>query len=171
VGQLVSGGWTLEQSDALKGHIAVGLSYAKSAALINACFGTSFSRNAAIGRANRLGLQCQERPKAKKKPRVYKPRQRSERVRIIPANGNSNAMRVVSTVVVEQMRLRCVEIIPINLTLAQIDDTQCRYIAGDDHLYCGHPKMVGSSYCGPHHFLVWEKPKAPKPKHFARAVA
>jgi GcrA cell cycle regulator len=162
--------WTTEQSDALKDAVGAGLSFREAAEAINQRFGSTHTRNAAIGKWYRLGTPFPKRAPREKKPRMYKPRQIGERPRIIRTNGNSNAMRVISVEVVEQMRLRCVEIIPLNLTLAEISDDQCRYIAGDDHLYCGHPKMSGSSYCTPHHHLVWEKPRAPKEKYFRRVA-
>jgi GcrA cell cycle regulator len=171
MGQLISGGWTLEQSDALKNHIGAGATYNEAAQAINLQFGTSFSRNAAIGKANRLGLACVKRPPRERQPRQRGPRKQTTSVRIIRSNGNSNSMRVVSTVNIEQMRLRCVEIIPLNLTLAEIGEDQCRYIAGEEYLYCGHPKMSGSSYCTPHHHLVWEKPRSRKDKSWNRSAA
>lgn len=32
-----------------------------------------------------------------------------------------------------------------------VEVTGCRYIAGEDHLFCGHPKRENSSYCDHHH--------------------
>jgi GcrA cell cycle regulator len=48
--------WTPEQSQALRDHVGRGMSFARAAAEINARFGTSFTRNAAIGRAKRMGF-------------------------------------------------------------------------------------------------------------------
>jgi GcrA cell cycle regulator len=53
-------GWAPEHSDALREYFANGMSFAKIARAINAKFQTSYSRNAAIGRAKRLGLLGQE---------------------------------------------------------------------------------------------------------------
>jgi hypothetical protein len=38
---------------------------------------------------------------------------------------------------------------PLNHTIEQV--TGCRYIAGDDRLFCGHPRQDESSYCPDHH--------------------
>jgi GcrA cell cycle regulator len=148
VGQILSTGWTLEHSDALKSFVLVdGLSYAQSAAAINAQFGTTYSRNAAIGRANRIGLLVPAKPKRPPAPRkIQKSRQRyspeSKRVLTIFESA-------------EIIKLRCVEIVSLNLTLAELDQaTQCHYIAGEDLRYCGHPIIEGSSYCGPHQALT-----------------
>jgi GcrA cell cycle regulator len=54
--------------------VSRGLSFAKAAAAINARFGTSYTRNAAIGRGKRMGLVGSsamsepKRPKARKRP-------------------------------------------------------------------------------------------------------
>ena len=43
---------------------------------------------------------------------------------------------------------------------------QCRFIPGEDHMYCGHDRQRGSSYCPYHHRVVWEKPKRGKGNRF-----
>jgi GcrA cell cycle regulator len=43
--------WKPEHSQALREHLARGLSYAQIARAINAAFNTAYTRNAAIGRA------------------------------------------------------------------------------------------------------------------------
>ena len=54
---LGSSPWTPDADQALADAYAKGASFSAIAADLNAQFGTSFSRNAAIGRAHRLGLQ------------------------------------------------------------------------------------------------------------------
>lgn len=56
--------WTPEQSQALRDQVTRGISFAKAAAEINARFGTSYTRNAAIGRGRRMGLVGAPRPTA-----------------------------------------------------------------------------------------------------------
>ena len=48
--------WAPEHCDALREYLAKGMSYAEAADAINARFDTAYSRNAAIGRAKRMGL-------------------------------------------------------------------------------------------------------------------
>src|SRR3954464_3406139 len=55
--------WAREHCDALREYHAKGMSYAEIAEAINAKFKTDYSRNAAIGRAWRIGLIDPERPK------------------------------------------------------------------------------------------------------------
>ncbi len=168
MGQNIPGGWTVEQSNALTTLVAEGNSYKQAAIAINKLFGTSYSRNSAIGRANRIGLQSPIRPKSEHKAKyVRKPKTRSGEhhviTKIVRSNGNSNAMRVTQSVVTEY-KLRCVEIEPLHLSLIELESGHCRYPYGDGPLtFCGHPQKEGSSYCVPHHFLCWIAPRAPAP--------
>jgi hypothetical protein len=112
----------------------------------------------------RMGLSNPYQVKTTKaEPRVRKPRTRSGEhhtvVRIVRSCGNSpNAMRVFKTNVGELPELRCVAVEPLNLALADVGDG-CRYIGGDDHLYCGHPAKSDSAYCVPHHALMFVPPQ------------
>ena len=56
--------WAPEHSDALREHLAKGLSFSQIAKAINSRFNTTYSRNAALGRARRMGLAGEERPGA-----------------------------------------------------------------------------------------------------------
>ena len=48
--------WAPEHSDALRDFLGQGLSCSEAAAAIKARFKTAYSRNAALGRARRMGL-------------------------------------------------------------------------------------------------------------------
>lgn len=142
--------WTPELSEALKVHVLAGLSFAQSAAKLNCDFGTKFTRNATIGRAHRLGLQYPRQPR--KTPKPPKPLRRMPRLRIVDGNGNSNHKRIIETTYSDQPELRCVEVIPLHLSLMDCDG--CRYPYGDGPFtFCGHPKRDDTSYC-PAHFQL-----------------
>lgn len=136
------------------------------------------TRNAVIGKVNRLGLSREKQIRVKvDAPRA--PREHKARIRIARSNGNSNSQRVFIASETEQYRLRCVEIEPRHLTLMDLEKDDCTYPYGDGPFtYCGHPKREGSSYCVPHHHLCWVKPQSNKPKariyhgtDFARGAA
>lgn len=138
-----------------------GMSYGVIAVQMTEKFGVTFSRSSVIARANRLGLKSQDR-----------------NIRVINSPIRPDRAPRQAKVSASAERLRCVEIVPLNLTLAELPDDGCHYIAGDDHLYCGHPKQDKSSYCTPHHHLVWVKPIVSPPKariyhgtDFARGAA
>src|ERR1700681_1368139 len=78
--------WPSKTSDALREYVDKGMSYAEIADAINAKFKTSYSRNAAIGRAKRMRLAGPDRsqdlpkhwptPPKDPPPRIGKPRER-----------------------------------------------------------------------------------------------
>src|SRR3954464_12933718 len=71
--------WAAEHCDALREYHAKRMSYAEIAEAINAKFKTAYSRNAAIGRARRMGLADPDRPKPAPKasaPQLHRARER-----------------------------------------------------------------------------------------------
>ena len=137
-------------------------------------FGVRITRNAVIGKLHRLGLTQENKgdkpvtrgPRALRKPRAPRPA-RNPIFRIINAGGG--AMRVIETLTGGLTAPVCVEVEPLNLTMAQLERHHCRWIAND--LYCGHPvqnkpgfQEEKSSYCKWHHVIVW---RAPLPRRAA----
>jgi GcrA cell cycle regulator len=61
--------------------------------------------------------------------------------------------------VTETAKLRCVEVDPRHLSLAELEPGDCRYPYGGDEegeaiSFCGHERRAGSSYCAPHFQLT-----------------
>lgn len=146
--------WLDEHSKWMASAILAGeMSYASMASALNAKFGTNYSRNALIGRASRMGLINPYRIKAAKKepkPKVHRSRQRyspeSRRVLTIFENA-------------EQIKVRCVEIVPLHVSVLDLEPDMCRYPYGDSALtFCGHSKMAPYSYCAPHKHLCFHLP-------------
>ena len=149
--------WASEHSEALREYLAKGMSYSEIADSINAKFKTAYSRNAAIGRATRMGLAGSDRPKdspnpppKQHQPQLYKLRERSapEFIRPLPIFERTATAK-----------LRCVEIDPRHLSLMELERGDCRYPYGGDEegeaiAFCGHPRRKGSSYCAPHFHLT-----------------
>ena len=59
----------------------------------------------------------------------------------------------------EPLKLRCVGISPRLVSLVELEPADCRYPYGGDKenepiTFCGHPRLSGSSYCGPHFHLT-----------------
>jgi GcrA cell cycle regulator len=98
--------WTEEHSKALREFLESGMSYARIADAINAKFQTAYSRNATIGRANRMGLaspdrpsDCPKPPPRAKPPQLHKLHERvPESMRLMPMFERE-----------ETVKLRCVE--------------------------------------------------------------
>src|ERR1700716_2070591 len=144
--------WAREHCDALCDYHAGGLSFAEIAEAINAKFKTAYSRNAAIGRARRMGLADPDRPKPPPKastPPLHTIRERH-------AASSRRPMPVLEPA--ETVTLRCVEIDPRHLSLIDLEPGDCRYPYGGDEegeaiTFCGHPQRRGSSYCTAHFHL------------------
>ena len=134
--------WPDEHIDALREFVvAKAGSATKIADLMTEKFETRFTRNKICGKIHRLGLS-EPKPKEPKQPRPkrhqpYKPRRKPE----APPP--------------ETVALRCVEIVPLNITLQELDDTTCKYPYGDrpPFQYCGHPSLPDESWCLDHFHL------------------
>jgi GcrA cell cycle regulator len=153
--------WTPEHSEALRQYLARGLSYSEISAAINSKFNTSYSRNAALGRARRMGLSnCSQpndppfhwprRPYLSKSSSLHEARERHAPEAAWLSAGSERA---------EAPRLRCVAIVPRHLSLVDLEPNDCRYPYGGDAngeriTFCAHPRCEGSSYCTPHFHLT-----------------
>lgn len=150
--------WSDEMDTELKSVLEAGRSYSEAAVLLNAKFGTSFSRYACLGRSHRKGLakDVKRDPKPNPTPRQRKPRSSSPVIREKKFRAEPFAPQVIEA--------------PPSLGLSLIDlpDTACRYPYGEGpYTYCGHETMfvstdTRSSYCEAHHRLCWVPPKQRK---------
>ena len=153
--------WAPEHSDALRECFALRLSCSEAATAINRKFKTSYSRNAVLSRATRMGLagrkpreplsQLTTPPVLPRLNRLGETRPAEPRLsRLIwpvPACGKSKAPK-----------LRSVEIDPRHISMVDLEREDCRYPYGGDEAdeaitFCGHPRRPGSSYCTPHFHL------------------
>ena len=170
--------WAPEHSDALREFIVKGLSYAEAARAINSRFNTAYTRNAALGRARRLGLGPDDRqnPSMPSKPAeandVAESRARDREVGKFALPWPVPAFKDLGPV--KPVKLRCVEIEPRHLSLVELEQGDCRYPYGGDEedeviTFCGHPRRAGSSYCTPH-FHLCRDPIVP-PEHAVSAAS
>jgi GcrA cell cycle regulator len=152
--------WTPEHTDALREYLARGMSYSEVADAINAKFKTSYSRNAALGRAKRMGLAGPERPKEPKYWPQRPPEAKAPQLHKLRERRQPKFMRPIPVLErTETVELRCVEIDPRHLVLIDLEPGDCRYPYGGDEdrqpiTFCGHPRRRGSSYCAPHFHLT-----------------
>jgi GcrA cell cycle regulator len=151
--------WAAEHSAALREYLAKGMPFSEIADAINAKFKTAYSRNAAIGRARRMGLAGPDRPQMP--PRLDRLRE------LRPAKSRTVDFHWPMPVFekAEPVKLRCVEIEPRHLSLIELERGDCRYPYGGDSegdaiTFCGHPRRRGSSYCAPH-FQLSRNPDLP----------
>jgi GcrA cell cycle regulator len=141
--------WTKGQDDMLRDCLASGGAHSEAAKQINEAFGTSYTRNATIGRAHRLDIEslitasvAASRPR---RPRAVKP--------------STPHIRPRSSVCVKEIPLlRCVEVEPRHLGLLDLDRGDCRYpyggeVKGDPITFCGCSAIEGLPYCASHTVL------------------
>jgi GcrA cell cycle regulator len=157
-----SGNWAPEHSDALREFLARGMSYSEVADAINAKFGTSYTRNAAIGRGKRMGLcvpdGSADGPRGPARSKAPKLLEASlQKLRAPRAEAPSEPVPVLECA--EPAKLRCVGVRPRLLPLIELEDGDCRYAYGGDRdgeaiTFCGYPRLAGSSYCAPHFHLT-----------------
>jgi GcrA cell cycle regulator len=148
--------WASEHSDALREFIAMGLSCSEATAAINRKFETSYTRNAVLGRARRMGLMAPAPPELT--PGSTSTQNRFGGIR--PSEPRIPWLHRPMPVFkrTESEPLRCVEIEPRHLSVVDLERGDCRYPYGGDEegeaiTFCGHPRHPGSSYCAPHFHL------------------
>jgi GcrA cell cycle regulator len=155
--------WEEAHSIALRELVEKGVAFSEIARALNQRFGTAYSRNAAIGRARRMGLATPERErpgsilKAPKKPDARRIRERRAH-KLAPVAPRPNTIERAAA-----LQLRCVAITPRHLALVDLEANDCRYPYGGDAegepiTFCGHPRLEASSYC-PSHFHLTSAPE------------
>lgn len=156
--------WAPAHCDALRKLLASSLSYSEIAAALNAIFQTTYSRSATIGRAKRMGL-AGTRPAERPEPlsEARQPSRNGSREQ----HGGELRRRVPILEAVEPVELRCADIDPRHLSLADLQASDCRYPYGGDEegepiTFCGHPRHENSSYCAAHFELTRSTEAAPE---------
>ena len=128
--------WTNDMDAFLRRCIDDGMSFSEMAPAISTKFQTSLSRNACIGRANRLGLQ--QSRKVKDKPA------RPRAPRIVPASlpvgsiasGVLQGIRRIkkdkgNSLLPDRSPMRCAEVEPLHLSFAELASSgQCKWPFG-----------------------------------------
>lgn len=146
--------WTDERIAEMTDYWMQGYSASQVAVFIGAA-----SRCSILGKVHRLGLNpvplTRKKSVPRKPPRPYKPR-----LRIVSANGNSSQIRVFESIESEPLEMRCAEVIPLNVSLLDLEPGACRYPYGDGPFtFCGQP--ASGSYCPGHRYLTHVETRVP----------
>lgn len=166
--------WTEARIEKLKKLYEAKYSFAVIAEML----GGGISRNAAIGKAHRLGLH-----RGNFEHRVIPERQREvppAPKEIVPRKpGYSAVVRKINATKAKPERttpfqvpkspkvkpepfvMQCAEVVPLGIGLMDLTETTCRW--PDDatkgsavsHVFCGHPTIAGRPYCGVHARIAW----------------
>jgi GcrA cell cycle regulator len=145
--------WQPEHDAALIRLRSAGFSSAKAAAALNGEFGTSYSRNAVIGRVFRLQLTF---PGQKRPAKVVKIRTPRIQTRCTPVKAK------LSPIDFEAVPDVPVDICPNRVLLLFADESHCRWPAADDgsaDMVCGDPKVEGRSWCARHARVAFRAPE------------
>ena len=151
--------WEEAHSTALRELVEKGVRFSEIARILNERFGAAYTRNAAIGRARRMGLSL---PKPAGSCGVFRTPKRAD-IRRISKKRTQVLAKPPAELSTQQraavLRLRCVAITPRHLSLVDLEPGDCRYPYGGDAedepiSFCGHPRREGSSYCVAHFHLT-----------------
>jgi len=164
--------WTEERKSAVANLLREGL----SAGQISTRLGVS--RNAVIGVIHRdktlseiglvRGADRVRKPKAESSP--YKSGRMKTAARRSPARQSRPAPVMVAPVIEPEPVFICEDVAeietpidPLGLPLSDLNLRQCRFAVnnaakGEQHLFCGHPVKIGSSFCEHHHRRVFVRP-------------
>lgn len=102
-----------------------------------------------------LGLKRKPQRARYKVVNAEKPRAITPTFKIVAANGHTSQKRVIESVVADMRPIRCVEVVPLNIPLLDLEPHHCRYPVTEEgpHLFCGRDKFSGA-YCTDHYFLT-----------------
>ena len=163
--------WAQETTDLLIEHYKTGVTASASARIINAKFGTNYTRNAVIGRRDRVGLSGANRiqsrpardPLVKAAIDAERRRKRAERIAKLEREQQSlkRKKEIAALKQAEAYAAKLDAIAPIRPYAKSTTDAilslgfkSCRYpigaVGADDFKFCGEPQSEGSSYCAHH---------------------
>ncbi|MFN8996688.1 MAG: GcrA family cell cycle regulator [Pseudomonadota bacterium] len=170
--------WQQEATDLLIEHYKTGVTASASAKIINAKFGTQYTRNAIIGKRDRVGLgranpiqsHMMRDPLAKAALDAARRRKRAERLAKLELAEQSRQRKQ------EIQRLREAEahaakieaVAPVKSfakstvdAIMSLNFRSCRYpiggVGADDFHFCCEPQDEGSSYCKTHRAICTVK--------------
>lgn len=150
--------WTEEAEDTLRRLDAEGVSFSQIGGVLGV------SRNAAIGKARRIGcpLRLPTESRADKKPRM---RRRNQKTTMRLTN-HGNRFDMVEVNKIEAIDLPP-EISPVAVALLDLESHHCRWpVTGDaTHatLFCGAKKIDGCPYCARHARIAYQPHRDHRP--------
>lgn len=142
--------WTVLQDAFRHACIDNGMTFKKTAAAVNAKFGTNYTRSAVAGRAGRVGQKSKNSPAAPKgAPQIQTPaRVAASQARRKPAQP------ILRRVIQMSAPIRCDDPEALNVPLVELRDSHCRWPVSGERahtLFCGRLRLEASSYCPRHH--------------------
>jgi GcrA cell cycle regulator len=170
--------WAQEATDMLIEHYKTGVTASASARMINAKFGTQYTRNAIIGKRDRVGLSrtnpiqshLSRDPLVKAAIDAKRRRKRAERIAKLEMEEKSRQRQkeIAALKQAEAYAAKLDAIAPIRPYAKSTVDAimslafkSCRYpigaVGADDFHFCCEPRDEGSSYCANHRAICTVK--------------
>jgi GcrA cell cycle regulator len=149
--------WTDEINNRLRELYETGVSHSVIATILNETFGTTFSRNACIGRASRMRLKPREACIVSFAIRTGLAKYNAERkgVKIAPLHTRLQALREGYARQQEALHKPVSVGVPITML------SECAYAVASNpaghHLFCNHRKVPGGSWCAYHREVVFRR--------------
>ena len=146
--------WCQDRTTQLRKHHAAGLSFSIMAELLKT------TRAAIAGKCARLKLTRPELDYAAAgriggKISAQKRREAKPKKRVSKFNFARTSPAITPRAMNETAGVSVIRVSPnappsLNIPLVDLEPHHCRFIPGDDRLFCGQPKQEGSSYCAHH---------------------
>jgi GcrA cell cycle regulator len=154
--------WPLEHDVALQALLTNGFSRACAAEEINKKFGTTYTRDAVIGRSWRKGFQSARCKDFKAPLTMAKIKKRQPHHR--PVRDDRQPFKQPPAQAAAPMPIACAEVCePRRISLIELTDETCRWPIGmpgtDDFCFCGSRPAEGSPYCAGHSRLAFREPE------------
>ena len=156
--------WTDERVETLKKLWGDGLSASQIANELG-----SATRNAVLGKVNRLGLSGRANsPRPGRPARQRKPRAHSHMMRVRPQMRGNTALAYQHDLEVEPDMIE--NIIPMGqrCTLLELSEDKCRWPIGDpgstEFFFCGGKPTEGAPYCSFHSRLAYQPAPRTRPR-------
>lgn len=130
------------------------ISFAEIANHLSDEFKMRITRNACIGKAERIGLPKRALTPSERGRIGHKKRKPTQYVKQLRPAG-AGIMRMVPTPKAEPFEVRLAAVMPLHLSLLDLARGQCRYPFGEGpFVFCGCEAAPKSPYCEAHHELT-----------------
>jgi len=167
--------WTKEEEAALaKMYESTRLSFAQMATRINLQFRNSRSRNALIGKINRLGMRDLRPAMPRGTNDHVRPRKPQSPPPKPVGNSEIKSVPVLGTITSTLFACEPIEEVPRDgILIAELNHTTCRWPLGPTlqkppYEYCGRRVLDGRSWCTVHHARSRQEPKPRTPRYAAQ---
>ena len=121
--------------------------------------GYRFTRSSIIGLVHRMGLTLEHKSEERRRRASPPKRERKMKPVLRLVGASSAGGTIFKTILIPDIELAVADVVPRNVSLADLGKNECRYAYGDGPFtFCGNP-VDGGSYCAGHKALCYIEPK------------